>query len=117
MSFLNNLDQFGEGLDKPSASLATPPRERFESSGASTIREIESGAAEGNWFKKVGDAYEVTLRNGIAVLKVGGKHKRRCPDATSAVAYVRAAMAAAATGELDEMLAATQLKFKSRVQA
>jgi hypothetical protein len=113
MNFLNNADQFGQGIDKVNMTLAQPAPERFESSGLQNIKEIEGGKTKGNWFKKVGDFYEVTLRNGIAVIKVVNKAKRRCPDAATAVSYITAAIEAAKAGELDELFAATQLKFKS----
>ena len=115
-SFLSSLDTFGIGVQKPAVSLAKDPRDRFIESAISEIHRIERAEEpKGNWYIKNEDGtYDITLRNGIAVLVVGGAPKRRVPDADTATAYLKAAIAACQAGELDALLEATQLKRKKR---
>ncbi|ALT76992.1 hypothetical protein [Paucibacter sp. KCTC 42545] len=116
MSFLSNLDQFGQGINRASVTLAKPPRARFVAAASEQIRQIETNSSSpSNWYIQNSDGtVDVTLRNGVAILKVGGASKRRCANADAATAYIKAAITAVEAGELDEMLEATQLKRKPK---
>lgn len=108
LSFLSSVSAFAKPFTKSAAIASKDPlvvaKERFAAVADESIKLIKAANDKGFWFKKHGDGYVVTLKNGAAMLKdcsfaVG--------SAADAIKLLEKAKEAAAGGEFDELFKAT----------
>lgn len=76
-------------------------RSKFAANCDETIKLIKAAAEQGKFFKKLSDGYLITFRNGNSAMQLAGTAHFKVGDAQGAIAFVEAAKAAAANGELD----------------
>ena len=110
MAVLGNLAQ---PFMKPEAP--TDPVERMRSKFAmntdATLKAICDGAEKGKWFCKLSDGkFILSFRNANTVLTLNGSKQFQVADVDAATKLLQAAKLAAAAGELDDVLKATQRK-------
>lgn len=104
-------------LAQPFAKPETPadPVERMRAKFAAhvdaTIKAIGEGADKGKWFRKQSDGtFVLSFRNANSALSLNGAKQFLVADAEAAAKLLEAAKTAAAAGELDDALKATQRK-------
>lgn len=118
LSFLSSVSAFAKPFVKSSAVADRDPlvvaKERFAAVADESIKLIKAAAEKGFWFKKHGDGYVVTLKNGAAVLKdcsfaVG--------SAADAIKLLEKAKEAAGKGEFDELFKSTARVVRKKSDA
>ena len=111
--FMAELGKLAQPFVKPEipADPVERMRAKFAAHVAATIKAIGEGAEKGKWFRKQSDGtFVLTFRNANSALTLNGAKQFQVPDADSAAKLLEAAKTAAAAGELDEALKATQRK-------
>jgi hypothetical protein len=90
-------------------------RTRFEKSVQEQVKLVKAAADKSRWFKKLPDgSYELTVRNGNTAMALGGNSFFQAKDAAAAVAFYEAVIGGVKAGELDEQLAATKRKPRTK---
>jgi len=86
-------------------------RAKFVAHVDATIKAIGEAAEKGKWFRKQSDGtFVLSFRNANSALTLSGSKQFQVADAEAAAKLLGAAKTAAAAGELDEALKATQRK-------
>lgn len=86
-------------------------RAKFGANAEAAAKELRAGSEKGAWFRKLPDGqFVVCFRNANSAMTLNGTKQFEVADAESAAKLLDAAKAAAAAGELDEALRATQRK-------
>jgi hypothetical protein len=111
--FMAALVKLAQPFTKPEAP--TDPVERMRAKFAShvdaTVKAIGEGADKGKWFRKQSDgSFVLSFRNANSALTLNGAKQFQVADAEAAAKLLEAAKSAAAAGELDDALKATQRK-------
>lgn len=111
--FMATLGKLAQPFIKP--DVPTDPVERMRAKFAAhvdaTTKAIAEGAEKGKWFRKQSDGtFVLSFRNANSALMLSGSKQFQVADAEAAAKLLEAAKTAAAAGELDETLKATQRK-------
>ncbi len=118
MSFFSTLSSYGQLSAKAPRVQIKSDAERFADNASAQIELLESGAADGLWFKASGNEHTVVLRNGVKPIPLGNDDAGRpqiemkLASREAAVRYIRDAIAAANAGEFDAVFKATAKKQK-----
>lgn len=114
-SFFSNVSTFatpflksGKGANRDPLLIA---KTKFGITAAQQIKLIADSAAKGFWFKKQGDGYVLTLKNGSATLNAD-RPSFAVASAADAIRFLEQAKAAASAGEFDELFKTTGRKSK-----
>lgn len=115
-SFFSNVSTFatpflksGKGANRDPLLVA---RTKFGITATQQIKLLADSATKGFWFKKQGDGYVLTLKNGSATLNAD-RPSFAVASATDAIKFLEQAKAAAAAGEFDELFQASGRKAKA----
>jgi hypothetical protein len=111
--FLSMLGTMAAPFEK--AETPADPIERMRAKFAAhvnaTVKAIGEGAEKGKWFRKQQDgSFVLSFRNANSALTLNGAKQFQVADADAATKLLEAAKTAAAAGELDDALKATQRK-------
>jgi hypothetical protein len=111
--FMAALGKLAQPFIKP--DVPSDPVERMRAKFAvhvdATIKAIGEGAEKGKWFRKHQDgSFVLSFRNANSALTLNGAKQFQVADAEAASKLLEAAKTAAAAGELDDALKATQRK-------
>lgn len=123
LSFLDTLIAHAPAVLKLSNAQANADpklaaRTRFSNAAGEQIKMIQSAAPKTRWYTKLPDSsYELTLRNGNTAMKVGEHTFFKAKDAAAAVAFLEAVQVGTKAGELDDALATTTRKPKTKKEA
>jgi hypothetical protein len=109
LSFFQTLTAIAAPIAKLSSNQAQQDpklamRTRFEKSVTEQVALVKSAADKSRWFKKVGEGYEMTVRNGNSAMTLDGHTYFQAKDAAGAVAFYEAVIAGTKAGELDAAL-------------
>lgn len=118
--FMAALGKLAQPFTKPEtpADPVERMRAKFAAHVDATIKAIGEGAEKGKWFRKHSDGtYVLSFRNANSSLTLNGAKQFQVADAEAASKLLEAAKTAAATGELDDALKATQRKPPVRKKA
>lgn len=112
-SFFSNISTFatpflksGKGANRDPLLVA---KTKFGITATQQIKLIGDSAQKGYWFKKQGDGYVLTLKNGSATLNAD-RPSFVVASTGDAIKFLEQAKAAAAAGEFDELFKATGRK-------
>jgi hypothetical protein len=111
--FMAALGKLAQPFTKPDvpADPVERMRAKFTAHVDATVKAIGEGSEKGKWFRKQSDGtFVLTFRNANSALTLNGAKQFQVADAESAAKLLEAAKTAAAAGELDEALKATQRK-------
>lgn len=111
--FMAALSKLAQPFIKPDvpADPVERMRAKFAAHVDATIKAIGEGAEKGKWFRKQPDGtFVLSFRNANSALTLNGAKQFQVADAASAANLLEAAKTAAAAGELDDALKATQRK-------
>ncbi|MEJ7929862.1 hypothetical protein WG922_07750 [Ramlibacter sp. AN1015] len=118
VGFLAQLSQLAQPVTKAETVKADPVqvmRARFATNADENVKAIKSAADSGSWFRKLPNGkFLLAFRNANQVLSLGGNTHFQVDNAPAAVKLIEAAKVAAAAGELDDQLKATQRKRKGK---
>jgi hypothetical protein len=111
--FMAALGKLAQPFTKPEtpADPVERMRGKFAAHVDATIKAIGEGAEKGKWFRKQSDGtFVLSFRNANSALTLNGAKQFQVSDADAAAKLLEAAKTAAAAGELDDALKATQRK-------
>ncbi|TWO64005.1 hypothetical protein FN976_28380 [Caenimonas sedimenti] len=111
--FMAALGKLAQPFTKPEAPADPVERMRAKFAGHvdATLKAIGEGAEKGKWFRKQQDgSFVLSFRNANSALTLNGAKQFQVADSDAATKLLEAAKTAAAAGELDEALKATQRK-------
>lgn len=114
MNFLDQISSFATARQKPKYQVKRDPRANFIATAQETVELIQGGADAGTWFKREGDKYVITFRNGKRVVYLRpGMEQHVAPNAENAINLLNIVIKAAQAGELDAAIADAGLKKTS----
>jgi hypothetical protein len=111
-TFLESLATLATPVtDLNSLSMKRDPvigtRAKFAQNADEQVKLIKAAAETGKWFKRIGEAYVVAVRNGNSAMKLGENTHFKCADAAAACKFIESAKVAAQEGQLDEAFKAS----------
>jgi uncharacterized protein YegP (UPF0339 family) len=113
IGFLAALGALAEPFVKPDvpADPVERMRAKFSANAEAAAKDVRAGVEKTKWFRRMPDGkFVVSFRNANSALMLNGSKHFQTADAESAVKLLEAAKTAAAAGEFDEALKATQRK-------
>lgn len=111
--FMAALGKLAQPFTKPEtpADPVERMRAKFAAHVDATVKAIGEGADKGKWFRKHSDGtFVLSFRNANSALTLSGSKQFQVANAEAATKLLEAAKTAAAAGELDDALKATQRK-------